>query len=160
MATPLPETSRRLSSKWTFFNKRVFPVIWFGFVAVFFMISLIAAMKGEKIGAVFFAAPLVMAAFGYGIMKMLVLDLVDEVFDLGDALLVKNGGQEDRILLSNISNVSHSSFTNPSRITLTLRHSSRFGKEVTFSPLLRLNPFAKDPTAAELIERIELIRQK
>jgi hypothetical protein len=26
---------RRISSDWTFFYKRVFPVLWFGFLAVF-----------------------------------------------------------------------------------------------------------------------------
>jgi hypothetical protein len=41
-----------------------------------------------------------MAILGYQIMKKMAFNLVDEVFDLGDALLVRNGGQEERKLLS------------------------------------------------------------
>ena len=37
-----------------------------------------------------------MMAFGFFIMKKLVFDLVDEVWDDGDTLLVKNRGQEER----------------------------------------------------------------
>jgi hypothetical protein len=45
----------------------------------------------------FLIVPVVMAILGYQIMKRMAFNLVDEVFDLGDALLVRNGGQEERI---------------------------------------------------------------
>ena len=32
---------RRISSDWTFFYKRVFPVLWFGFLAVFVGIGVV-----------------------------------------------------------------------------------------------------------------------
>jgi hypothetical protein len=41
-----------------------------------------------------------MGVIFYFTMKKLVFDLADEVVDLGDALLVKNGNQEDRNALS------------------------------------------------------------
>jgi hypothetical protein len=56
--------------------------------------------------------------------------------------------------------VSHATFTNPPRITLTLRYPCRFGKDMTFSPLARLNPFSKNPIAEELIERVDAARQR
>jgi hypothetical protein len=124
------------------------------------VVGIVANKRGEAIDWGFLVVPLFMAIIGYAVMKMLVLDLVDEVLDLGDALLVRNAGQEERILLNNISNVSHATFTNPPRITLTLRQPSRFEKNVTFSPLLRLNPFSKDPIAEELIERVDAARQR
>ena len=62
-----------------------------------------------------------MIGFGYFIMKKLVFDLVDEVWDDGDALVVKNRGQEERIALADIKNVSYSPFVNPPRVTLSLR---------------------------------------
>jgi hypothetical protein len=34
---------RRISSKATFFNKRIFPVVWFGFLIVFVDVSLFGA---------------------------------------------------------------------------------------------------------------------
>ena len=60
---------------------------------------------------------------------MAVWDLVDAVFDYGDYLLVKNRGAENRIMLSNIMNVSSSTFMNPPRITLKLVRPSKLGRE-------------------------------
>jgi len=39
---------RRISSKWTFFYKRVFPVIFFGFLAVFVGVSLFANSRSNS----------------------------------------------------------------------------------------------------------------
>lgn len=144
----------------TFFNKRVFPVIWFGIPALILLGSSIAAWKGAAVPFQLFVVPTGLAVFGVVILKLLVFDLLDEVWDEGETLVLRNGGQEDRIPLTNIINVSHATFTNPPRIMLSLRHPCRFGTEVTFSPLARLNPFSKDPIAAELIERVEAARQQ
>jgi hypothetical protein len=38
-----------MSSKMTFFYKRIFPVIWFGFLAVFFVIALIQGLAAQSI---------------------------------------------------------------------------------------------------------------
>ena len=38
-----------------------------------------------------------MIGFGYFVMKKLVFDLVDEVWEDGDSLVVKNRGQEGHI---------------------------------------------------------------
>jgi hypothetical protein len=43
-----------------------------------------------------------MAIVGYQLMKKMAVNLVDEVFDLGDALLVRSGGREERIALADI----------------------------------------------------------
>jgi hypothetical protein len=51
---------RRISSGWTFFYKRIFPVIWVGFLAVF---AGIGVVKDQDPFAVI--VPLVMIAFGY-----------------------------------------------------------------------------------------------
>ena len=47
--------------------------------------------------------PVVMAIIGYQIIKKMAFNLIDQVFDLGDALLVRNGGQEERIALADTS---------------------------------------------------------
>ena len=49
-----------------------------------------------------------MMGFGYFVMKKLVFDLVDEVWDDGEALLIKNRGQEEHVALRDIKNVSYS----------------------------------------------------
>lgn len=151
---------RQISSQATFFNKRVFPVIWFGFLAVFFVSALIGMLVQGKLMLPFLLVPPIMALGGYFVMREFVWCLLDEVFDAGECLITRNGGLEDRIAFSNIVNLSYSQHSNPKRITLTLREPSRFGREVSFSPRLRfsLNPFQRDPLVTELIDRIDAAR--
>lgn len=79
---------KKLTSKSTFFNKKIFPTIWFGFLAVFVITSQFAGAGGENSsGAIFVIMPFFMALFGYFIMKKLVFDLIDEVYDEGDTPL-------------------------------------------------------------------------
>ena len=41
------------------------------------------------------------------IIKKMLVNLVDAVLDAGDALVVRSGGQEERIALSDIKNVNY-----------------------------------------------------
>ena len=150
---------RRISSRNTFFNKRVFPVIRFGFVAIAFFGPLLGRKDKGGPPAGFLFVPIVMAAFGYFMMKKLVFDLADEVFDDGNTLVVRFGSEEERIPLSEIINISYTNMSNPSRVTLTLRTPDRFGKELSFSPPQSFVPFAKSPIAADLIERADAARR-
>ena len=96
-----------MSSRMTFFYKRIFPVIWFGFLAVFFLLALIQGLAADSLAFLpFLVVPVVLAIVGYQFMKRMAFNLVDEVFDLGDALLVRSGGQEERIALADIKNVN------------------------------------------------------
>ena len=153
---------RRISSKWTFFYKQVFPVIWFGFLSLFVLMSLIGgATPGRDAPVPFLIIPVLMAIFGYFMMKKLVFDLVDEVFDGGDALVVKDRHQEERIALSNITNVSYSSSVRPPRVTLSLREPSiNFGGKISFCAPVGVLPFAASPVIDALIRRIDAERIK
>ena len=151
---------KKISSRLTLFSKRVFPLFWFGFLAFFVATSF-------RIGAiatnpVFLIGPAVMAAFGFFLMKSLVWDLVDEVYDCGDSLLVRNRGQEERVAFADIMNVNVSTLQNPPRITLRLRTPGKFGKEIAFSPVsnFTLNPFAKNPIGEDLIQRVDTARSR
>jgi hypothetical protein len=93
-------------------------------------------------------------------MKYLIFDLVDEVWDGGSELVVKNKGMEDRILLSDIMNISSTVLVSPPRVTLTLRRPSIFGNEITFSPPISLVPFSKSPIVDELIQRVDATRRR
>jgi hypothetical protein len=129
---------QRISSRSTFFTKRVFPVIWFGFLVFFVAVTLVnKPARGLPV----------------------VFDLADEVLDAGDALIVRFGSEQERIPLSEIINVSYVYMTNPPRVTLTLRTLCQFGKEVSFSPPTRFLPFAKSPIVADLIERADAARR-
>lgn len=106
--------------------------------------------------------PLIMAVFGFIIMKKLVWDLADEVDDGQDFLLVRNRGEEEQVPLSNIMNVSSTVFMNPPRVTLRLVTPGKFGQEITFTPTagFRFNPFARNPIVEDLIVRVDRARSK
>ena len=144
----------RISSSWTRFNKNTFPILWHGFVAFFLVTAILSGAVAQDLR--FLVIPILMALFGFFIMKKLKLDLVDEVYDCGDTLLIKNRGEEALVPLSNIMNVSESTYMNPSRITLRLIKPGAFGSEIAFSPVtgFRLNPFAKNQVAEDLILRV------
>jgi hypothetical protein len=155
------ETARRISSRNTFFLKRVFPVLWFGMVVLSVAAGLAGARAGKAVPPPVFIVPLLLFVIGYVIMRKLVLDLADEVFDEGDALRVRFGSEEERIALTDIINVGYTQFVNPPRITLTLRQPSRFGREVSFSPPQSFfAPFVRNKLAGELIERVEAARRR
>lgn len=147
-----------ISSRWTFFYKRLLPAVWFGFLAVFSISTIFAATSRGNVPVQFWFVPILMAGFGYFLMKNLVFDLADEVWDAGTELVVKNKGQQERVALSEIVNVSYSVVASPQRVTLTLRRPTPFGKEVTFAAPITWIPFAKSPIIEELISRIDVAR--
>jgi hypothetical protein len=151
---------RRISSRATFYYKRIFPIMWFGLLALFVVGALVYASDAVQYQPSFFLViPIGMAIVGFFIMKFLVFDLVDEVLDDGDALIIRNGSQEERVPFSEIMNVSYSMMVNPPRVTLSLRRPSRFGAKVTFCAPLRFIPFSPSPIIDDLIARIDAKRR-
>jgi hypothetical protein len=80
------------------------------------------------------------------------------VWDDGSALLIKNGGREVRVELAGIMNIGSTMFTNPSRVTLSLRHSTSLGQEISFLPPARFLPFRRSPVVDDLIRRVDAAR--
>jgi hypothetical protein len=154
---------KRISSKRTFFYKRIFPVLWFGFLAIFVLTAYLPGRRTHVEAMPMLIVPVVMAIIGYTLFRRLLFDLVDEVWDDGIALIVKNDGTEERVALSNIINIGYSSLTNPERVTLTLRDAGTFGKEITFMPIRRPFSFrwlSRNPIIDELIERVDQARRR
>lgn len=151
----------QISSKGTFLYKRLFPIFWYGFLTLFIAIPAFVGFSTGKFQPLpFFIFPLAMMVFGYFIMKKLIFDLVDNVVDLGDTLLVKNGNQEDRIALSDIVNVNYSPLINPPRVILSLRQPSKFGAQIAFCAPIRLLPLASSPVIEALITRVDAARRR
>src|ERR1700747_3312719 len=117
---------RPVSSKMTFFYKRVFPVVWFGFLLLLIAFGLFSASTS------FLIAALLMGVFGYWMMKKVMFNLADVVLDAGDALVVRSGGQEERTALSDIKNVNYSPYMSPPQVTLSVRRHTVFGDTVAF----------------------------
>jgi hypothetical protein len=152
---------RRISSRATFFNKRIFPVVWFGFLALFIALPFLVGQRHNSPPLIpFLLIPVIMAVVGFFMMKKLVFDLADEVWDDGDSLVVKNAGQEQRIPLADIKNVSYSPYMNLPRVTLLLRRPTVFGGQIAFAAPVRFVPFATSPIISDLIDRIDAARQK
>ncbi|HEV2681433.1 MAG TPA: hypothetical protein VGV14_13095 [Rhodanobacter sp.] len=157
---------RRLSSSLTFFYKRVFPVLWVGFVLTVFFLQFWAMQhaRADAPSRPFFPL-LLMPLFMVGVMfllyRKLLHDLLDEVWLDGNYLVVKNRGEKIRVALSDVMNVNATTMTNPRRVTLMLRTDSRFGRNLTFmpaSPRGFMSAFKPDPIASELIERVDALR--
>jgi hypothetical protein len=152
---------RQISSKMTFFYKRIFPILWFGFLAVFFAIGLFSASRGGQAAPVpFLIMPVAMAAFGYWIMRKLIFNLVDEVLDAGDALIVRGGGREERIALSEIKNVNYTPYMSPPQVTLSVRRRTSFGETIAFCAPVSIFPFWTSPVIQDLIDRIDAARSR
>ena len=147
----------RISSKSTFYYKWIFPAVWFGFLALMAVNVARSQFASGEFSPLVLLFP-VMAVFGYFIMRALIFDLVDEVWDDGDALVVRHRGAEDRIALRDIKNVNYA-MGSPPRVTLSLRKQSIFGSKVTFCAPLRFIPLTTSPIIDELIERIDTGRK-
>ncbi|MFY8274786.1 hypothetical protein AAEU32_11745 [Pseudoalteromonas sp. SSDWG2] len=149
---------KQLSSHYTFFYKKVFPVLWFGFIGFFMFNALMIRQEGD-VEILFIVVPWGMAVFGYFMMKKFVFDLIDKVFDEGHCLLFVNGNKQVRVRLQDIINVNYELLTNPKRVTISLRNKTEFGAELAFVPKSSFLPFTKNKGIQELIVRIDTLRQ-
>ena len=149
---------KRISSGRTFFLKRIFPFLFIGIAATPVLIALSA---GKDVPPPVYLPPLVLVPVLYIVMRKLVWDLADEVYDGGDYLLVKRGDEEERVPLSNVMNVSSSTMVNPPRITLRLAKPGKFGEEVVFSPVVSFSLIrsGRNPIAEDLIVRMDKARR-
>jgi hypothetical protein len=144
---------RQLSSSSTWWHKKAFPMIWFGFLG-FMMLIMLPSVLQEQTPAPIILIPLGLAIFGFFLLRLLVWPLVDEVYLDSDDVVVRNKGEEDRFPFSNVINVQGSEYTNPERITLNLKQPCLFGDEIKFMPPPRWLAYGKHPLANELIRRI------
>jgi hypothetical protein len=149
---------KKLSSKSTYFFKRIFPVLWFGFISLFTGLLLFANTEYNGLGLSFLFVPVFLAIIGYFLMKKIVWDLVDEVYDEGESLLFKNNGKQERVGLREIKNISYTTMINPPRVTIALRRNTAFGSRISFTPQTRLIPFRVNPDIEELIDRVDKAR--
>src|SRR5262249_47802445 len=77
---------RRISSKWTWWHKRAFPAICFGFLAVFSVVWILLVVQ-QQVPAGALLIPPALAAFGYLLMRWLVFPLMDEVWIENDHIV-------------------------------------------------------------------------
>jgi len=149
---------KKLTSRATYYQKKIFPAFWFGFLGLFVCVALVTGAVNSSLGLIFILVPAFMAAIGYVIMKKLVFDLIDEVYDEGETLFFRDKGKEVRVSLADIKNVSYSWRMSPPRVTLSICYMTELGDELTFSPTASFIPFRKNKDIEELIDRIDKAR--
>ena len=110
--------------------------------------------------AMFVLVACVVAIGGYYSWKASIRDLMDEVYDCGDYLLLKRGGQEDTVPLSNINYVRFSNARGGGqpRITLILDVPGKFGSEILFVPPQNLLTPRRNRVAENLVARVNEAR--
>jgi hypothetical protein len=96
-------------------------------------------------------APAAITVIGVVYIRKFVLPLADEVFDEGDALVVRRGADSVRIALPDIERIDYSLVFDPPRITLHTRQ----GESIAFMPYLTPGMcfFREHPLVAELAKR-------
>ena len=153
--------TRPLSSKMTFYYKRVSPILFFGVVLLMFGFGLLPVLRDRQVSTVTFPVVLLLlAVFAYRFMKKSVFNLADEVLDAGNALVVRGGGQEERIALSDIKNVNYSPYMSPPQVTLSVRRHTVFGETIAFCAPVSMFPLRSSAVIDDLIDRIDAARQK
>ena len=149
--------ARRISRRFPLFFNRISPLLSVAVFAIVELMTLILVIVGGRdlIGSfvwsfVWLGAILLFASFdAWRRWK-----LVDEVWDVGDALIVRSRGLEERIALSDIEKVSYQWLIRGSRrATLWLRRPSAFGHKIAFT-----GPFFFRPVVKNLNQRIALAR--
>lgn len=136
-------------------------VVWYKtvYLVVFPVLGLLAIVAMLFAGA---ACPFLLgAAIGlplvYGFCYFFLIDLADEVVDLGNRVRVRRGGKVEEVLLDNVRSVQFDLSSNPSRVVLWLsRGSRRFGDRVTFIPRSdpHLNLLRENQVVADLKSRV------
>ena len=158
----MPAGAKRISSGSNAFYKRMLPLIWYGIVLVTLIVFWSIRRADPRVPALIYLAPLIMAAVFYAVGRMLLSDLVDEVWDNGQELIVVNEGHVEHLALSNIMNISYSGYTNPKKVTLSLRQAGRWGSRFSFIPprsTIRLLSLGTNEMVEELIRRVDKARQ-
>jgi hypothetical protein len=97
---------------------------------------------------------------GFRPVKKWAFDLADEVWDDGTALLVKRGGKEQRVVLSDIKSVTYPTSSNPPHVVISLRQPTVFGDQIRFFGRwrMRILPFTSSPEIDDLIDRVDKAR--
>ena len=121
-----------ISSINTFFHKLIVPLGAGLFSAVLIVGALVDQPKqgGNRIAAV--VGPLLMAGLIFVLLRQRNFCLADEIYDLGDALLVRKQGKETKIPLPNISRVTTTGGRGAKRVILSLVSPCEFGTEIVF----------------------------
>jgi hypothetical protein len=141
------------------FCRRVYPVLWFGMLGLVMLGALVGGIPRSRM-IEFWLSFFALAAFVYYRVKSQIWSLVDEVWDAGDSLIVRNRGQEVRIDLLDIRCVDYSHGRGSAMVKIQLREPCVFGSTLKFNAYASFLPWGTPPIVKELRQRIDIRGQK
>lgn len=145
-----------LSSRLTFFYKRVFPAVWIIAVGIVTLLLWICDYKGASLFKWFF----LICLFGGSIYLRWFSDRLKAVSLQGEQLVVSDYRTEETIPFHQIDEVTETRIWNPKLIKLRLNRPGRWGDEIVFIAPLRLQfIFSNHPLARELRDMISKTRR-
>ena len=120
------------------------------------MVLIVTVIKSELENILVAAGFIAFMSFmGFMLLKKMVWDLADEVYDNGDSLVFRKGRIEQIVRLKDIINIDYTHMGSPERVVVHTREKGTIGNELAFSVPMRLNFFKKDPYVRELIDRVD-----
>lgn len=121
---------QRLSSSLTiWWYKRLGPLLLGGLLLIGTVMLSIFVLRGT-IASVWLFTPVSFAILAAAYIRQFILPLADEVFDAGDALLVRRGRGTTRVALREITSVDYLLVFDPPRISL--RFTTVNGEQIVF----------------------------
>lgn len=144
-----------ISSSGTYYIKRIVPPAIGGVAVLALVAAYVAGSHVGWAGLLVAGVAVIAVPVGYLILSKTLFNVVDEVWDDGDALVIKDRGREARIALRDIADATYRSWFNPPRVTLRLWRPSVFGPQITFSAPVRVVPLTVNPAIDDLIKRIK-----
>jgi hypothetical protein len=134
--------------------KFIFPSVIFGFLAF----SIVVILIDDQTHFSWVVAPTLMGIFLAAMFKVFVWDLVDEVYDCGDALVFRKGELEQRVQFDDISNLEYSPNSPPSA-TIWTQTEGPIGTVISFRIPATFNPFSTPSLITDLQERVYQARR-
>ena len=145
-----------LSSRLTFFYKRVFPAAWIITLGIGTLLLWICDYKGTSSFKWF----LLICLFGGSIYLRWFSDTLKAVSLQGEQLVVSDYRTEETIPLHQIDEVTETRIWNPKLIKLRLNRPGRWGDEIVFIAPLRFQfIFSNHPLVRELRDMIRKTRR-
>lgn len=150
---------RRISSSMSYHFKRTIPILGFGA----FSAALVAALSQRPMPVETVGVLAVAIVVGGVVSYRYLRDVLDEVYDDGERLLVRNGGVEDTVPLRDVVAVSSARWRTLVRLTLTLSAPGKFGDKIVFllrDTFLDGMPYGPPAQIKQLEDRIAALKQQ
>ena len=131
------------------------PVIWLGGGTIAAIVAGVVLRNEPDFepGTLVFVM-LVQLTLSYLYIELFIFCLADEVWDCGDSLLIRNGGTEARVRMSDVSHVEYNTFFKPPRIAIVSPDLPEPIRQIVFMPPSRLHMRrAVHPVAEDLLRR-------